>query len=79
MAHRDKHQKYVEGCFGCKVQTLNFGTVPGGYRWMNSTSNYDPDLLPDFPSKEEVMQARSDVRNAPLKEMKLENGRVKEK
>lgn len=29
---RRTHPEYVEGCFGCKVSTVSFGTVPGGAR-----------------------------------------------
>jgi hypothetical protein len=25
-----KHKSYVEGCFGCKISTVSFGTIPGG-------------------------------------------------
>ena len=62
-----------EDCFGCKIKSLQFGVVPGGYRAANSQSYYDSDSLPDFPSKEEVLDNRSDFRNAPVKEMKLED------
>lgn len=27
---RRTHPEYVEGCFGCKISTVRFGTVPGG-------------------------------------------------
>lgn len=27
---RRTHPAFIEGCFGCKVATINFGTVPGG-------------------------------------------------
>ena len=30
MRHKLKHPDYVDGCFGCKLTTINFGTVPGG-------------------------------------------------
>lgn len=74
-----KHTDYVEGCFACKAKSLHFGVVPGGFRWSNSTSNYDSDALPDFPSKEEVLDHRVDFERAPVKEMKLdaETGRLK--
>lgn len=65
------HTTEVEGCFACKLRTLHFGVVPGGYRATSSTTYYDSDSLPDFPSKEEVMDARSDYRNAPEREMRL--------
>ena len=29
--HQERtHPEYVEGCFGCKISTVSFGTVPGG-------------------------------------------------
>lgn len=29
--HKDRtHPEYVKGCFGCKIGTIAFGTVPGG-------------------------------------------------
>jgi hypothetical protein len=55
-----------------KLKSLNFGTVPGGYRDSNSTSMYDKDALLDqigHPdgrgstfSKERVEDTRSTVR-----------------
>lgn len=71
-----EHRHVADGppdCFGCKVKTIQFGIVPGGYRSTSSLSNYDPDTLPDFPNKEEVMDARHDYRNAPVKEVKVED------
>jgi hypothetical protein len=62
------HKAFEENCFACKVKTLQFGTVPGAYRATNSTSYYDKDALPDWPSKEEVMDHREDIRRAPIKE-----------
>ena len=32
MKHQETHPSYVEGCFGCKISTINFGTVPGGQK-----------------------------------------------
>lgn len=78
MAH--EHQEYTEGCFACKVSTLSFGMVPGGYRARTSQTYYDSDALPDWPTKEEVMDARSDFRNTPEREMKIgPTGRLEEK
>jgi hypothetical protein len=61
-----------EESFKDKLKSLNFGTVPGGYRDSNSTTMYDRDALMDqigHPdgrgstfSKERVEDARSDVR-----------------
>lgn len=28
--HQRTHPEYVDGCFGCKISTISFGTVPGG-------------------------------------------------
>lgn len=66
-----EHTSYVEGCFACKLKTLQFGVVPGAYRATNSTSYYDEEALPDFPTKEEVMDMRSDIKHAPEKEYLL--------
>jgi hypothetical protein len=61
-----------ETSFKDKLKSLNFGTVPGGYRDSNSTSMYDKDALLDqigHPdgrgsvfSKERVEDTRSTVR-----------------
>lgn len=68
--HSDRHPSFVEGCFGCKVRTLSFGTVPGAYKATNSQSYYDGEALKqmDWPSRQEIEDNRSDVRNAPLEE-----------
>lgn len=65
MAHN--HTTEVEDCFACKLRTLHFGVVMKE----SSTTYYDSESLPDFPSREEVMDARSDYRNAPEREMRL--------
>ena len=67
MAH--SHADYTEGCFACKLRTLQWGMVPGGYRASNSVTNYDEATLPDFPTKEEVMDTRSDFRRLPTREL----------
>lgn len=69
--HKLFHDSYVEGCFVCKLKTLQFGLVPGGFRAANSASYYDADSLPDLPSKEEVMDHRADFKRAPQKEYLL--------
>jgi len=66
-----EHVEYVEGCFTCKLKTLQWGIVPGGYRSQVSTSYYDEETLPDFPSKEETMDIRASIKNTPVKEMRL--------
>ncbi len=43
--HSDKHPEYDPQCFACKLQSVTFGIVPGGYRDMNSTSMYDREAL----------------------------------
>lgn len=62
-----------ESCFSCKIKSLRFGVVPGGYRAANSQSYYDPEALPDFPGKEEVKDMQRDYHNAPVKEVKVED------
>lgn len=64
-------------CFKHKIKTIQFGMVPGASRWSSSTTNYDPDTLPDFPDKEEVMDARSDFKRLPTKEMTLAEAGLK--
>lgn len=54
-----------------KLKTLNFGMVPGAYRSQTSRSYYDAESLPDFPSKEEVLDYQTDYRNTPTTEMRL--------
>ena len=74
------HPDYVEGCYACKIKTMQWGIVPGGTQSQWSESYYDDDILPDFPNKEEVMDNRSDFENAPIREMKVnaETGRIEE-
>jgi hypothetical protein len=66
--------------FKDKLKTLHFGVVPGAYRQTSSRTYYDRDSLPNFPTKEEVMDHQSDYRSAPIKELKLdaETGRPEE-
>lgn len=56
-----------------KLKTINFGTVPGGYRDLNR--GYDKEAVEqmDWPSKEEFEDYRSDYRNAPTKEVSVES------
>lgn len=70
LRHTDRHPSFVEGCFGCKLSTLSFGTVPGAYRATNSQSYYDGEALKqmDWPSREEIEDNRAEVRQAPLQE-----------
>lgn len=55
-----------------KLKTINFGTVPGGYK---DSNRYDKGAVEElnWPSKEEVEDNRADVRHAPEKEVILEN------
>lgn len=64
MKHRETHPEPQPDCFGCKIQSINWGIVPGGYKDSNM---YNKDALDqmNWPSKEEVMDYRSDYRNAP--------------
>lgn len=43
--HHRTHPVPVEGCFGCKIIGLSFGTVPGAYRDSVSDALIDKDSL----------------------------------
>lgn len=60
------HQDYVEGCFTCKVKTLQFGMVPGGSRDSSSTTYVDHESLQrdGVPTMEEVNDKRTDLYRA---------------
>jgi len=62
----DKEMSFKE-----KLKTINFGTVPGAYK---DSNRYDEDGLKEmnWPSKEEVMDHRSDYASAPEKEITVE-------
>jgi hypothetical protein len=30
--HRRTHAEFVPGCYGCKIATISFGTVPGAHK-----------------------------------------------
>jgi hypothetical protein len=74
MKHRDRHPTPQPDCFACKVQSINWGIVPGAYRDLNSDTMFDRDNALEqlghrdgrgsAMSKERVMDARSDVRRA---------------
>jgi hypothetical protein len=61
--HTKTHPEYVEGCFACKVGTLQFGVVPGAYRDTNSTSYVDHESIVQsgVPTLEEVNDRRTDL------------------
>lgn len=67
-----QHAEYVEGCFGCKIRTLSFGTVPGGYRDMNDTTRISDEARDQIThsdgepifSEERIRDAESHVREA---------------
>jgi hypothetical protein len=60
--HRQKHPVDVDGCFGCKLLSLEFGIVPGAYRSENG-SYVDHDSIRDngIPTMEEVNDRRTDL------------------
>lgn len=45
MAHTDRHPVYQEDCFGCKLQTISFGTVPGAYKQSQQYDQSSVDYL----------------------------------
>lgn len=53
-------------CFGCKVKSLQFGVVPGGYRDTNSTTYVDHESIQaqGIPTMEEVNDHRTDLYRA---------------
>jgi hypothetical protein len=71
MTHRERHPEPQPDCFGCKLQSINWGIVPGAFRDTNSTTMFDRDAALEqlghrdgrgsAMSKERVMDARSDV------------------
>lgn len=52
--HRLTHPEPQRDCFACKLQTLNFGIVPGASKDTSSTSMYDSESLREFPTREET-------------------------
>jgi hypothetical protein len=42
--HRQKHPVDVPGCFGCKLLSMHYGTVPGASR-QSSGTYYDKESL----------------------------------
>lgn len=61
--HTKVHPEYVEGCFGCKLGSLQFGIVPGAYRDTNSSSYIDHESLArdGVPTLEETNDRRTDL------------------
>lgn len=45
-----------------KLKSIHFGTVPGGYRDLNSPTMYDREALKDIPTKEETEDRASTAR-----------------
>ena len=68
----EKDERKSQTNFKEKLKTINFGTVPGAYK---DSNRYDEDSLKrmNWPSKEEVMDSRSDYANTPEKEIQLES------
>lgn len=60
----EKSDKSQTLSFKEKLKTINFGTVPGGYRDSNRHDKSAIEEL-DWPSKEEIMDYRSDYKDAP--------------
>lgn len=60
--HRDKHPEPQRDCFACKLQSINFGIVPGAYRDTSSGTMYDKESLRDIPTREETNDRASTAR-----------------
>ena len=60
--HFVTHPEPQPDCFACKIASINWGIVPGGYRDVNSGTMYDKDLLTDIPTREETEDRASTAR-----------------
>ena len=69
--HQRTHPVPQPDCFGCKISSITWGIVPGGFRDTNSTTMFDrEDLLKQFGDKdgnsvfdrERVEDTKSDFR-----------------
>jgi hypothetical protein len=61
--HRQLHSEYVEGCFACKLRTLEFGIVPGAAQ-MAAGRYIDTEALEDtFPREgaEQILEETDGV------------------
>ena len=41
MKHWERHPEPVEGCYGCHISTINFGTIAGGTRSMSKRKDFE--------------------------------------
>ena len=46
--HFERHPTEVEGCFGCKVVGVTFGSVPGGTRPGSFRASYEKQFKKDM-------------------------------
>ena len=45
MKHLETHPVFVDGCFSCKVGTVQYGTVPGAFKDTNSPTMFDRETV----------------------------------
>lgn len=67
MKHSERHPAPVDECYACKLQSVQFGVVPGGFVATSSRTYFDRDSLRSSGidlSRDEVEDKRSDYRRA---------------
>ena len=66
--HQRTHPVPQPDCFGCKIASINWGIVPGGYRDLNGDAGIDKEALErdfgDSFSEERVRDRQSDALKA---------------
>ena len=48
MKHMERHPEPVDGCYGCKVMNINFGTMQGGTRSMSRRKDMEVQTKKDL-------------------------------
>jgi len=86
--HLERHPEPVEGCFGCRVIGISFGSVPGGTRPGSFAKNHERKFArdmdayreakrngeqPDQVSREGVLKKQQQVETLDRARKKLES------
>ena len=70
--HQYVHPEPQADCFVCKLRTINWSIVPGGYKDVNSGTMFDRDALPEnLPTREET-EDRAATARRKIKEASAE-------
>jgi hypothetical protein len=48
MKHMETHPEPVDGCYGCKIMNVNFGTMAGGTRSMSRRKDFEVQTKKDL-------------------------------